>query len=102
MSDVFLKIPTVFPQNLTIPIILHDPEYRYRGIWIDEILDPMTHMREQAGKIKYLLRLKVKPKKYVSPKLIINIWSMIIHPIFDYGVCFARLLENSKINWYET
>jgi hypothetical protein len=32
----------------------------------------------------------------------INLWTLIIRPIFDYGVCFAHLLENSKINWYIT
>jgi hypothetical protein len=78
-------------------------KYKYLGVWLDETLDPVTNVREQTRKIDYLTRrLQVIPKRCVSPKLMINLWTLIIRPIFDYGVCFAHLLENSKIKWYIT
>jgi hypothetical protein len=77
--------------------------YKYLGVWLDETLDPTTHVREQMRKIDYLSRrLQVVPKKCVTPKLIINLWTLIIRPIFDYGMCFAQLLDNSKTDWYVT
>jgi len=66
-------------------------KYKYLGVWLSETLDPKAHISEQQAKLQYLARrLRVIPKKCVSPKLLANLWTM----------CYAALEGTKKISWY--
>ena len=69
-------------------------KYKYLGIWIDETLASATHLKMLKPKITYLTnKLKIIPKRNVTPKFILNLWTLIIRPIFDYSICVATLLQ---------
>jgi hypothetical protein len=76
-------------------------EYKYLGVWFDEVINPLTHLSKSKKKIDYLTKsLKVIPKKSVTPKLLINLWSLIVRPIFDYAICIAQEEGTLKLETY--
>ena len=65
-------------------------------MWLDKKLDPKTHIENYKPKINYLInRFKITPKRSVTPKFIINLWTLIIRPVFDYSFCLAKLKNKS-------
>ena len=76
-------------------------EYKYLGIWINETLDPKYHLYHPkvADKREFIeRRLKWIPKKAVSPAFIINLWTLLVRPLFDYAILHAML---SKTKFYQ-
>jgi len=64
-------------------------------------LNPNTHIESYKQKVNYLIsRFKIIPKNSVSPKFIINLWTLIIRPIFDYAICFAKLKNKTSFKKY--
>ena len=67
-------------------------KYKYLGVWLDEKLNPETHLKSYKPKINYLIsRFRMIPKKSITPRYLINIWTLIIRPIYDYAFCLAKL-----------
>lgn len=76
-------------------------KYKYLGVWLDEKLNPNTHIESYKQKVNYLIsRFKIIPKNSVSPKFMINLWTLIIRPIFDYAICFAKLKNQTSFKKY--
>jgi len=77
--------------------------YKYLGVWLDEVLDPQAHVQAYEAKVKFLnQKLMMIPKRCVTPKLLINLWSLIIRPVFDYSMNLALANGRSKLGWYLT
>ena len=78
-------------------------KYKYLGVWLDEKLDPKTHLDAYKSKIGYLInRFRIIPKKSITPRFLINIWTLIIRPIFDYALCLAKLKNKTGEKLYLT
>ena len=78
-------------------------KYKYLGVWLDEKLDPKTHIDAYKQKIGYLInRFRIIPKKSITPRFLINIWTLIIRPVFDYAFCLAKLKNKTGEDFYLT
>ena len=67
-------------------------KYKYLGVWLDEKVNPDTHLEEYKKNINYLInRFRIIPKKTITPRYLINIWTLIIRPVYDYAFCLAKL-----------
>jgi hypothetical protein len=76
-------------------------KYKYLGVWLDEKLDPKTHIEAYKNKIGYLInRFRIIPKKSVTPRFLINLWTLVIRPVFDYAFCLAKLKNKTGENLY--
>ena len=63
-------------------------KYKYLGVWIDEYINPTTHLNMQEKKIDFLIfKLSMIPKAAISPRFLINLWTLLIRPNFDYALC---------------
>jgi hypothetical protein len=67
-------------------------KYKYLGVWLNERLNPEDHIEAYGPKINYLInRFRIIPKKSITPRFLINIWTLIIRPVYDYAFCLAKL-----------
>jgi len=83
-------------EYLGIPV---KSEYKYLGVWFNEFVNPMVQITKCKGKTDYLTRrLLMIPKISVTPKLLINLWTLIVRPIFDYAICLAEIDGTLKID----
>ena len=81
-----------------IPVV---QEYKYLGIWLNEKLSPSRHLEKMNKKIDYFIsRLKIIPKQTITPKLLINLWTVLIRPLYDYAICHAKLSGGKKLEEY--
>ena len=54
-------------------------------------------------KINFIFyNLRIIPKKYTTPNLISNLWTVLIRPIFDYAIIIASLKSERKLNTHVT
>ena len=42
------------------------------------------------------------PKKSITPRYLINLWTLIIRPIYDYAFCLAKIEEIMSIKYYKS
>jgi len=76
-------------------------KYKYLGIWLDEKLNPRTHIEGYKPKINYLInRFRIIPKKSITPRFLINLWTLIIRPVYDYAFCLANLKNQTGEKLY--
>ena len=75
--------------------------YKYLGVWLNEYLDPCFHLDSTRKKITYITnRIKTIPKKSITPKLLINLWTVLVRPNFDYGLSLVWFGLKSKQKRY--
>jgi len=87
-------------EHLGIPV---KSEYKYLGVWFNEVIDPLAQISKSTRKVDYITwRLLIIPKTAITPKLLINLWTLIIRPVFDYALCLAELDGTQKILTYVT
>ena len=85
-------------EYMNYPIV---EKYKYLGVWIDEKLNPDTHLESYKPKINYLInRFKIIPKNSITPRYLINLWTLIIRPIYDYAFCIAKLRNKTDEKQY--
>ena len=66
--------------------------YKYLGVSLDEKLNSKTYLKSYKQKINYLIsRFRMIPKKSITLRYLINLWTQIIRPIYDYTFCSAKL-----------
>jgi len=76
-------------------------KYKYLGVWLDEKLNPKTHIESYRQKIGYLInRFRIIPKKSITPRFLINLWTLVIRPVFDYAFCLAKLKNKTGEKLY--
>jgi len=72
--------------------------YKYLGIWIDETLNPQTHLDLYKPKVNYLThKLRMIPKKSITPRYLIDLWTLIIRPTYEYAFCLAKMKNKSGV-----
>jgi len=84
--------------HLNYPVV---ERYKYLGVWLDEKLNPQTHLELYKSKINYIInRLRMIPKKTTTPRYLINLWTLIIRPVYDYAYCLAKLKNKTNEKKY--
>ncbi len=78
-------------------------KYKYLGVWIDEKLDPETHVKLYRPKVRYLVnRFRLLPKRSITPRFLIDLWTLVIRPVFDYAFCLAKMKNKTSERRYLT
>jgi len=78
-------------------------KYKYLGVWIDEKLNPETHLNLYKPKVNYLInRFRIIPKKSITSRYLVNLWTLIVRPIYDYAYCLAALKNKTGEKRYLT
>ena len=74
-------------------------EYKYLGIWLNETINPMYHFEKMKNKILFIEnKLRIIPKKSITPMFVINLWTLFIRPLFDYALVHFMVYDTNSLS----